>query len=64
MDYFFFNCCFNLLLTCLCRTIDKPNFDLLPWVYAPLPSIAQDQSPVMDPSQGSPAHLLERTWVV
>ena len=60
----FLNYYFNLLLTWLCRTIDKPNFDLLSWVYAPLPSIAQDQSPVMDPSQERPAHLLEGTWVV
>lgn len=51
----FFNYYFNLLLPSLCRATDKPNkpnFDLLSLVYEPLLSIAQDQSPVMDPSQG------------
>lgn len=60
----FFNYFFKLLLTWLCRTIDKRNFGLLSWVYAPLSSVAQDQSPVMDPAQGRTGRLLEGTWVV
>lgn len=38
-----FNYYFNPLPTWLCRTTDKTNFDLLSWVSALLPSVAQDQ---------------------